>query len=139
VSRSEGGDRFALQDGVCSGRGRLRCDYRCRHVAERRPDQQERHHERRHIEGDHGNPRSLAKQRLDLVGVPDAWVNRSHGADLLTSGAIRKHVVGTLLRVRRQRTRWEEDNVASLNVAALVVVGAIVLGIAGLVLAVALT
>jgi hypothetical protein len=41
--------------------------------------------------------------------------------------------------VRRQRTRWEEDNVAPLNVAALVVVGAIVLGIAGVVLAVALT
>jgi hypothetical protein len=57
----------------------------------------------------------------------------------LTSGAIRKHVVGTLLRVRRQRTRWEEDNVAPLNVAALVVVGVIVLGIAGLVFAVALT
>jgi multisubunit Na+/H+ antiporter MnhB subunit len=57
----------------------------------------------------------------------------------LTSRAIRKHVVATLLRVRRQRTRWEEDNVAPLNVAALVVVGAIVLGIAGLVLAVALT
>jgi hypothetical protein len=43
------------------------------------------------------------------------------------------------LPVRRQRTRWEEDNIAPLNVAAFVVLGAIVLGIAGLVLAVALT
>jgi len=41
--------------------------------------------------------------------------------------------------VRRQRTRWEEDNVAPLNVAAFVVVGAIVVGIVGLVLVVALT
>jgi hypothetical protein len=69
----------------------------------------------------------------------EAGLDRSHDANLCASGAIRKRVVGTLLPVRRQRTRWEEDNIAPLNVAAFVVLGAIVLGIAGLVLAVALT
>jgi hypothetical protein len=69
----------------------------------------------------------------------EAGLDRSHDANLCASGAIRKRVVDTLLPVRRQRTRWEEDNIAPLNVAAFVVLGAIVLGIAGLVLAVALT
>jgi hypothetical protein len=41
--------------------------------------------------------------------------------------------------VRRQRTRWEEDNEAPLNVGAFVALGAIVLAIAGLAIALALT
>jgi hypothetical protein len=41
--------------------------------------------------------------------------------------------------VRRQRTRWDEDNEAPLNPWAFVTVGAIVLGIAGLVLGFSLT
>jgi hypothetical protein len=41
--------------------------------------------------------------------------------------------------VRRQRTRWEEDNEAPLNVGAFVAVAAFVLTIAGLAIALALT
>jgi len=41
--------------------------------------------------------------------------------------------------VRRARTRWEEDNEAPLNPWAFLVIGAIVLGIAGLVLGISLT
>lgn len=41
--------------------------------------------------------------------------------------------------MRRQRTRWDEDNEAPLNPWAFVTVGAIVLGIAGLVLGFSLT
>jgi hypothetical protein len=133
------GDRFAFQEDVCAGRRRLRCERGRGHVAERRPDEQERHYQRRHVEDDHGNPRSAAQQCLESLGASEAGLDRSHDANLCASGAIRKRVVDTLLPVRRQRTRWEEDNIAPLNVAAFVVLGAIVLGIAGLVLAVALT
>jgi hypothetical protein len=45
----------------------------------------------------------------------------------------------TLLRVRRPRTRWEEDNVQPVNVWAFVAVGGIVLAIAGLAVLLALT
>ena len=41
--------------------------------------------------------------------------------------------------MRRQRTRWEEDNEAPLNVWAFVAVGAVVLAIAGLAVVLALT
>jgi hypothetical protein len=41
--------------------------------------------------------------------------------------------------VRRERTRWEEDNEPPFNIAALITVAGIVLGIAGLVLALSLT
>ena len=55
------------------------------------------------------------------------------------SAAIRKHVPGRLACVRRQRTRWDEDNEAPLNPWAIVTVGAIILGLAGLVLGFSLT
>jgi hypothetical protein len=45
----------------------------------------------------------------------------------------------TLSRVRRPRTRWEEDNVQPVNVWAFVAVGGIVLAIAGLAVLLALT
>ena len=41
--------------------------------------------------------------------------------------------------MRRQKTRWEEDNDISLNWGAFVAVGLIVLGLAGLALLLALT
>ena len=41
--------------------------------------------------------------------------------------------------MRRQRTRWDEDNEAPLNPWAIVTVGAIILGLAGLVLGFSLT
>jgi hypothetical protein len=41
--------------------------------------------------------------------------------------------------VRRARTRWEEDNVAPVNVAAFVAVAALVLFVAGLAVLLALT
>jgi hypothetical protein len=46
--------------------------------------------------------------------------------------------VGTLPPVGRSRTRWEEDNVAPVNVWAFVVIGGIVLAIAGLAVLIAL-
>jgi hypothetical protein len=102
-------------------------------------DEQERHDQRHHVASEHGNPRAPAKQCFEALVASEAGVDRSHAANSCAFGAIRKRVVATLLPVGRQRTRWEEDNVAPLNVAAFVVVGAILLGIAGLVLAVALT
>ena len=42
-------------------------------------------------------------------------------------------------RVRRQRTRWEEDNEAPVNVAAIVTVAVLTLGLAGLIVLIALT
>lgn len=57
----------------------------------------------------------------------------------MRAARIRKHVHGTLPRVRRPRTRWEEDNEAPLNPWAFVVVVVIVLGIAGLVIGLSLT
>jgi hypothetical protein len=48
-------------------------------------------------------------------------------------------VVGTLPRVSRPRTRWEEDNVAPINVAAFVAIAVIVLVIAGLAILLAVT
>jgi hypothetical protein len=41
--------------------------------------------------------------------------------------------------VRRPRTRWDEDNVAPLNPWAFVVVGVLVLGIAGVVIGFSVT
>jgi hypothetical protein len=41
--------------------------------------------------------------------------------------------------VRRARTRWEEDNVAPVNVGAFVAVAALVLFVAGLAVLLALT
>jgi hypothetical protein len=41
--------------------------------------------------------------------------------------------------VRRARTRWEEDNVPARNVAAVLVLGFLVFGLAALILALALT
>lgn len=41
--------------------------------------------------------------------------------------------------MRRQRTRWEEDNEAPLNVWAFVAVGGVVLAVAGLAVLLALT
>jgi hypothetical protein len=52
---------------------------------------------------------------------------------------IRKHAVGTLPRVSRPRTRWEEDNVAPVNVGAFVAIGGVVLVIVGLAVLLALT
>jgi hypothetical protein len=52
---------------------------------------------------------------------------------------IRKHVVATLPRVGRPRTRWEEDNVQPFNVGALVAIAVVVLAIAGLAVLFALT
>ena len=49
------------------------------------------------------------------------------------------NALDTLPRVRRPRTRWEEDNVAPLNVWAFVAVGGVVLAIAGLAVLLALT
>ena len=46
---------------------------------------------------------------------------------------------GTLSRVRRPRTRWEEDNVQPVNVWAFVTVGGIVSAVAGLAVLLALT
>jgi hypothetical protein len=57
----------------------------------------------------------------------------------MPSGRIQKHVVATLPRVSRPRTRWEEDNVAPVNVAAFVAIAFIVLVIAGLAVLFALT
>jgi hypothetical protein len=54
-------------------------------------------------------------------------------------GTIRKHVVATLPRVGRPRTRWEEDNVQPFNVGALVAIAVVVLAIAGLAVLFALT
>jgi hypothetical protein len=53
--------------------------------------------------------------------------------------ANRKHAAGTLPRVSRPRTRWEEDNVAPVNVAAFVGIAVVVLVIAGLAVLFALT
>jgi uncharacterized membrane protein YidH (DUF202 family) len=50
-----------------------------------------------------------------------------------------KPVVVTLPLVRRARTRWQEDNEAPLNVWAFVAVAGVVLAIAGLAVALALT
>jgi hypothetical protein len=47
--------------------------------------------------------------------------------------------VGTLPRVGRPRTRWEEDNVAPVNVAAIVALCVVVLVIVGLAVLFALT
>jgi hypothetical protein len=41
--------------------------------------------------------------------------------------------------VGRERTRWEEDNEARVNVAAFVTVGLLALGLAGLIVLLALT
>jgi hypothetical protein len=41
--------------------------------------------------------------------------------------------------VGRERTRWEEDNEARVNVAAFVTVGLLTLGLAGLIVLLALT
>jgi hypothetical protein len=51
----------------------------------------------------------------------------------------RKHVLGTLRLVGRERTRWEEDNEARVNVAAFVTIGLLALGLAGLIVLLALT
>jgi hypothetical protein len=51
----------------------------------------------------------------------------------------RKHALGTLPPVGRPRTRWQEDNEAPVNVWAFVAVAGIVLAIAGLAVALALT
>jgi hypothetical protein len=45
----------------------------------------------------------------------------------------------TLPHVGRPRTRWEEDNVATVNVWAFVAVGGVVLAIVGLAVLLALT
>jgi hypothetical protein len=50
-----------------------------------------------------------------------------------------KTLVVTLPRVSRPRTRWEEDNVAPVNVAAFVAIAVVVLVIAGLAVLFALT
>jgi hypothetical protein len=47
--------------------------------------------------------------------------------------------MGTLPRVSRPRTRWEEDNVAPVNFWAFVAVGGIVMAIVGLAVLIALT
>jgi hypothetical protein len=52
---------------------------------------------------------------------------------------IENHVRDTLLAVRRVRTRWEEDNEARVNIAAFVTVALLALGLAGLIVLLALT
>ena len=57
----------------------------------------------------------------------------------MRSDPIRKHVLDTLPPMRRERTRWEEDNEARPNVAAFVTVALLTLGLAGLIVLLALT
>jgi hypothetical protein len=63
----------------------------------------------------------LTAKHDHAVGSADSGVEKDHRQLLCITGAVRKHVLCTLLTVRRERTRWEEDNIPLVNAAAVVV------------------
>jgi hypothetical protein len=65
-------------------------------------------------------------------------VEKSHRDRLGITSANGKHVLCTLLLVRRERTRWEEDNVPPVNVAAVATFVLLALAL-GAIIVVALT
>jgi hypothetical protein len=80
--------------------------------------------------------RSCSTSALRIPGsIVDTVISLdTHLHDLKTRCVEPCSVVGTLPRVRRQRTRWEEDNEAPLNPWAFLVVGGFLFGIAALVI-----
>lgn len=92
--------------------------------------------DRRRIGGERCQARRPADEPIEIVAA-DSGVDGCHLLALLRVEHDSK--TRTLPRVRRERTRWDEDNVAPLNPWAFIVVGGFVLGVAGLVLWFSLT
>jgi hypothetical protein len=119
--------------------GRRARAHRSGGAAEGRPDEGDGDDQRREVEPDGGEASGSAKQPGQRVSTLNARVDRSYGGLLCAAEAMRKHVVCTLRAVRRERTRWEEDNEAPVNVAAFVTVALVALAIAGLIVLLELT
>ena len=99
----------------------------------RRLDQGDRDDESDEVDGNSRESRSPPEKVAQPVRSSDAGVENSHRQLLCITGAIRKHLVCTLLPVRRPRTRWEEDNVPPVNVAAIATFVLLTLGLAAII------